>query len=171
MNAITFYYLGQYLVVFVISYFRIRKAFRLQDPSTPDIQKFNWKPVFFVNLELVYTSAGLIILLISDSQEWTPAIIIFYVILILISSNMSSIEDRFSENSKLNIHLIITLIIIVGSIIVLNKKTDKNYQISIPFSDYSLEDKKRTVIKRNYYIEIISNSEKTALDSALSILE
>lgn len=166
MNAITLYYLAQYLVVFVISYFRIRKAFQIQDPTTPNSPKFNWKPVLFVSLEVVYTSAGLIIVLIDGSKEWAPVIIIFYIILILISSNLTSIEERFSENSKLASHCIITAIIIGGTIFVLNKDRQKRFQVSIPYYDSSL--KKSNKVNRNFYYEINTNSERTALDSAIT---
>lgn len=166
MNAITLYYLGQYLVVFVISYFRIRKAFQIQDPSIPDLPKFNWRPVFFVSLEIVYTSAGLIILLITDSKEWAPAIIIFYVILILISSNLNSIEERFSETFKLISHSLITLLVIAISILVLNSPTESKYRISIPFYDFSIVSESKIKIQRNFYTEIKASSENEALKQA-----
>ncbi len=168
MNAITLYYLCQYIVVFVISYFRVRKAFQNQDPTTPAAPKFNWRPVFFVSLEVVYTSAGLLIVLIDDSKEWAPVIIIVYIIFILISSNLTSIEEKFSEKSKFKAHLTITLFIIAGTVLALYLRRESKFSVSIPYHDESLLKISKNKIKRSFYIVVVAKNEQAAIDSAMT---
>jgi hypothetical protein len=149
MNPSTMYYLGLYILVFVIRFFKLKKEFPTIK-NAPDTKNFNFILVFFVSLEIVYTSAGFIILLLENQKDWIPAIVIFYIVLVVISSNLDSMDERFDEKTKFIFHIIIILVIVVGTVYSLNsfldprkKDTnnldgDKTFIISIPYTDISL---------------------------------
>ncbi|WP_299227712.1 hypothetical protein [uncultured Psychroserpens sp.] len=145
MNPITTYYLFLYLMVLVINFFRVRKKYQIPDENTPNPENFNWKPVFHISLDIVYTSAGFIVLLIQNLEEWVPALLVFYLILVLISSNLDSISEKLGEDFKLTAHILIVLIIIFTTYITFNTDfiiSNKNkYDVAIPYVDKTVIDK------------------------------
>ncbi len=143
MTPSTYYYLGLYVLVLVIRYFKLKK-----DPTGGP----PWPRVLFVSLEIVYTSAGFIILLLENLRELIAPIVVFYIILIFVSSNLDSMDDRFSPRQKIFFHLGI-LILIVGSTVysfqtvlkpkpVLTEAAQQtslhSFRVGIPYSDESL---------------------------------
>ena len=105
MSPSTYYYLGLYVLVLVIRYFKLKKDHTSGPP---------WPRVLFVSLEIVYTSAGFIILLLEHLRELIAPIVVFYIVLVIVSSNLDSMDERFSLRQKIILHLAI-LILIVGS--------------------------------------------------------
>lgn len=149
MNPSTMYYLGLYILVFVIRFFKLKKEIPVSNESSYN-NKFNLRKVFFVSLEIVYTSAGFIILLLENQKDWIPAIVIFYIVLVVISSNLDSMDERFDEKTKFIFHIIIILMIVGGTVYSLNSFLDPNkkdssksdstktFILSIPYTDISL---------------------------------
>src|SRR5258708_3523924 len=106
----TLYYLGLYAVVIVVRYFKLKK---LADPKV----EWDWKPVFHVALEIVYTSSGLLILLLLGLNAYTAFIIIIYALLLIISSQIEFMEEKFSKNEVFYTHVGIIAIIAVMTIV------------------------------------------------------
>jgi len=150
MNSNTIYYLVLYIIVFVIRYFKLKKEFVIQDSTIPEHKQFNYKQVFFVSIEILYSAAGFIIILLDIQKKWTAVIVSIYLLLVLISSNLSSMEERFSDNFKLRSHLFIIAVIIFGTIYTfkmqsIQEETKCNitkdsilpYKVVIPYIDKS----------------------------------
>lgn len=78
---------------------------------------------------------------------------VFYIVFVVISSLVDSLGEKFTDNVKVTIHLIVILIIIIGTIYSFNtfldpsKKVQPNiaaddslrvYKIAIPYVDNTL---------------------------------
>lgn len=179
MSPTSLYYLLLYILVIVINYFRVRKRYQIPDENTPNPQKFDWRPVLYVSLDFVYTSAGFVILIIQNKLVWAPAILILYLILVTYSSNLDSIGDRLGENFKLWSHIIIGLIIVCFTLVTFNTSCIINnkhkYRIAIPYLDKTLMNRfpsdrtGETLLVYIHEVECISKNE--AIKSALNALK
>jgi len=111
MSPTSCYYLGLYFLVISVRFFKIFKVYSKEKQVEGAV--FKWMPVFFVSLEIVYTSAGFIILLLEHSKEWIPVIVILYILLLYFSANFDSLDEKFTEKTKFVFHIII-IVLIVG---------------------------------------------------------
>src|SRR6266571_473922 len=109
ISPTTLYYIGLYAVVILVRFFKLKKA---ADPSV----QWDWKPVFHVALEIVYTSSGLVILLLQGLKAYAAFIIIIYLMLILISSQIEFMEEKFSKNAAFYTHVGISVVIVITTI-------------------------------------------------------
>jgi hypothetical protein len=185
MKPVTSYYLGLYLLVFVIRFFKIQKD------KSKNGGESSHKHYFFTGLEMVYTTAGFVILL-DKQKDWTRAIMIFYILLVIIAVFVDSMDDKLDIGLKFWVHLTISVIIIGATIIYLNgifgnefesqntskgnnMASQKSYLIMLPYKDLILakylgyekyNDKMWTDIKR-----IRANNETEAVEMAISRFE
>lgn len=123
------YYLGLYFIVFLIRFFKVSKE------GTPK------ENTIYIALEIVYSSAGVIILLLQQQPNLVPALLIMYVVLLLCSSYLDSMAEKFSRKLKITAHIIIILIIITGTVYSFKYvlyKQNQTYKVMIPYTDFSL---------------------------------
>jgi hypothetical protein len=142
------YYLILYALIIVLQFF---KTFPLVKDE-PD--KYNWRSYFYVSLQVVYTSAGVAILLFAQLRDWMAVIMMAYVVLVVISSFLDPVGVKFRENTRLALHLVIIAFIVITTIIsyekVLPKSTPKedqkkataamvhHYKVALPYLDRTL---------------------------------
>ena len=144
----TIYYLILYALIVILQFF---KTFPLVKEE-PD--KYSWRNYFYVSLQVVYTSAGVAILLFAQLRDWMAVIMMAYVVLVVISSFLDSVGAMFRENTRLAIHGVIIAFVVITTIIsyekVLPKSTPKedqkatvavvhHYRVALPYLDRTLE--------------------------------
>jgi hypothetical protein len=187
MLQTTIYYFLLYVIVIVVNYFKLKKEFKVQDDTTPT-QKFNWRKVFFVSNEIIYTAAGVYIILLDEKKDWTPSILAVLMLLILVSTSIGSMSERFAEKAQFRLHLTIIFIIMIGTFFTLSNEKHfgsnaeaindtllqdsfQKYRIAIPYIDKSLikqfgydnfSDKRLF-----YYSEATAKNEKEAIDKGI----
>lgn len=142
------YYLILYALIIVLQFF---KTFPLVKDEP---EKYNWRNYFYVSLQVVYTSAGVAILLFAQLRDWMAVIMMAYVVLVVISSFLDPVGVKFRANTRLVIHLVIIVFVVITTIIsyekVLPKSTSKkdqrratatmvrHYKVALPYIDRTL---------------------------------
>jgi len=142
------YYLILYALIIVLQFF---KTFPLVKDEP---EKYNWRNYFYVSLQVVYTSAGVAILLFAQLRDWMAVIMMAYVVLVVISSFLDPVGVKFKANTRLVIHLVIIVFVVITTIIsyekVLPKSTHKedqrratanmvrHYKVALPYIDRTL---------------------------------
>jgi len=131
------YYLVLYAIIVVLQFFKVFPDTK-QDPA-----RVNWRNYFYVSLQVVYTSAGVAVLLFAQLKDWMPVIMMTYVFLVLISSYLDAAGTMFRENTRLAIHLFIIAFIVFATVIsyqrILPKTTPPSmlhqYKVALPYVD------------------------------------
>lgn len=149
------YYSILYIIVIVVSYFKIKREFKEQDPSVPAV-KFNWRKVFFVSTEVIYTASGVVIILLEKQRDWVGPLIALLLLLSLVSTNLDGMSEKFSDTFKFRVHVIVMIVVIAGTMLTyinhldieapeggqeaFNNRVDSmhDYDVAIPYSDKSL---------------------------------
>jgi hypothetical protein len=153
MSPSSFYYIGLFVLVFLVRFFKLKR----ETPQEGEPQrKSSLRRVTFVSLEIVYTAAGFVILLLSSvDKAYIAPIVVAYVILIYVSSQLESLEDKFTQGALTTYHSLITAVVVVATTYsfssygVLGKQQDHgakatppttttSYRIAIPYVDKSL---------------------------------
>ena len=106
----TIYYLILYGIIILLQFYRTFTLVKDQ----PD--KYNWRDYFYVSLQVVFTSAGVIVLLLSELREWMGVIVMAYMGLVLISSFLDLAGMRFRDNTRVSLHIAIIVIIVFTTI-------------------------------------------------------
>jgi ABC-type Na+ efflux pump permease subunit len=149
INPNTVYYLLIYTIILVLRFFKIYRDIRR------GIAGRNWRHYFFVGLELVYSSAGIVILLLTAIPLWASVIIMSYIVLLLVAAFLDAMGEDFPEGQRLKANVAIILIVIILSIsfnqtVLFSKATQLSgtstkqaaipheYTVAIPYSDYTL---------------------------------
>ncbi len=138
----TMYYLALYALVLIVRFFKLKKETNNQWTSVDS------KRVFHVALEVVYTASGLVVLLLEDLHAYAPFIIVSYMMLMYLSSQMESIHEKFSENTVFFTHLAI-LVFVAALTCWYFESVQKNnqlqianaesqYRVAIPYTDLGL---------------------------------
>ncbi|MSQ70681.1 MAG: hypothetical protein EXR27_05230 [Betaproteobacteria bacterium] len=134
------------MLVIVVRFFKLKKTTN---------GNWDWKEVFHVALEIVYTSSGLVILLLDGLKAYAPAIIVVYLMLVLVSAQIESMEDRFSKRATFFTHMGIIAIVATATGLYFEvvqkdldqrqefnreaeQKKQKSYRVIIPFEDQTL---------------------------------
>jgi len=99
--------------------------------------KYNWRNYLYVSLQVVYTSAGVVILLLAELKEWMGVIMLAYVVLVLISSFLDNVGNRFQSNTLVALHSVIIGFIIFTTIF--------SYERILPKSKLKEDQPKATV--------------------------
>lgn len=145
------YYGILYCLVITVNYFKVLREFKKQDATTPQ-PKFNWRKVFFISNEFIYTGSGVYIILLESQHAWIPPIVAGLLLIMLVSTNLDGMSDRFSDKQKFRVHISIILVVMFSTfatfIYELNVPPEKkaksqidsmsSYLVAIPYSDKSL---------------------------------
>jgi hypothetical protein len=146
LSPSTLYFLALYSLVIIVRFFKLKKE---------TTGEWDWRNVFHVALEFVYTSSGLVVMLLEGLKAYVPFIIIVYLILVLVSSQIESMEERFSAKTTFYTHLGIILVIVITTVLyfelvqrdiykkevaakVEEFKRLKSYRVVIPYEDKTL---------------------------------
>lgn len=143
----TLYYLVLYSVVIAVRFFKLRK-----EEDGPGWNKHTRREVLHVGLEIVYTASGLVILLLNDLRDFAPFIFVAYVLVVLASSQMESMEEKFTKNQVFVTHFIILIVVVVTTVGYFqtkhaqataaagDAKTARQYRVIIPYIDIGLRE-------------------------------
>jgi len=134
------YYLILYAIIIALQFFKLFK----QVKTEPD--KYSWRNYFYVSLQVVYTSAGVAVLLVAQLRDWMAVIMVAYLLLVLISSFLDTVGAEFRDNTRVTVHLIIiasvTAITIISYQKVLPKSAPpsmaRHYKVALPYMDNTL---------------------------------
>jgi hypothetical protein len=149
VNPNTIYYLLIYAIIVVLRFF---KMYRQVKSGT---EGRNWRHYCFVALEFVYSSAGIVILLLTAAPQWASVIIMAYIVLLLVSAFLDAMGDDFPEGTRLLANVSIILIVSVLSVTFnqtvlfskapqTSRASDKSpatlreYVVAVPYIDYTL---------------------------------
>lgn len=144
------YYLILFALILILQFF---KTFPLVKDE-PD--KYNWRNYFYISLEVVYTGAGIAILLFAQLKEWMAVIMMAYVVLVVISSFLDPVGAKFRENTRLALHLLIIVFVITVTLVSYAKVLPKTiceqpqakkstvlpvfkFKVALPYVDRTLE--------------------------------
>lgn len=143
------YYLILYALILLLQFF---KTFSLVKDE-PD--KYNWRNYFYISLQVVYTAAGIAILLFAQLKDWMAVIMMAYVVLVVISSFLDTVGAKFRENTRLVLHLLIIIFVVTTTLVSYEKVLPKTisdqaqakptvipvrkYKVALPYVDRTLE--------------------------------
>ena len=143
------YYLILYALILILQFF---KTFPLVKDE-PD--KYNWRNYFYISLQVVYTSAGIAILLFAHLKDWMAVIMMAYVVLVVISSFLDPVGVKFHQNTRLALHLVIIVFVVITTMVSYEKVLPKSipdldrekatvaavrqYKVALPYLDRTLE--------------------------------
>ena len=177
------YYLFLYLLVFFVRFLKLKKGLKVEnDSNLKRIPKIRKRELLYVSLEIVYTSAGFIIMFFQKQTNLIGPLIIVYIILVMFSTSLDLMEDKFSEYEKALYNLLIILLIIGGTIysiiniinpMIQQEHNNNNvhvYSIAIPYYDQSLIQQlgfnKFSNQRLFYHINISAHNSQDAISKA-----
>jgi hypothetical protein len=153
MKNLPLYYIILYVIVIVLNFFKLRKDYKIPDDTVPS-GKFKWKETFYVSNEILYTASGAIIILLTTFKDIIAVSFAIILLVALVSTNMNSMGERFSDKTKFIVHFIIIITIAFGTYIALtlseakvdnpdnnSKSLDTStfiYKVALPYTDISL---------------------------------
>jgi hypothetical protein len=180
MTATLIYYYILFVFIFIIRLFKL-----LRDSDKHKIYEY-----FYIGQEIVYTSAGVLIMILEKDRNYLAPIAIGYVILVFISSAIDSLDQIKRKGVIASFNILIITIIFIGTGVTYisylpsidnetkqhnNQSSDtiKSFTVVIPYSDNSL---KRNIGKDKfgerqlfYSIELKCDDERKAIDSAKNV--
>jgi hypothetical protein len=186
------YYFGLYILVLGLSFWnQINEYFFKQDPDTPEgHKKFHWLRIFFVGNEIIFSASGVYILFISVHPEWEAPLIVGLLLIIIFSSNTTSLSRFIKERHQLKIHVgVMTFIFVLTYLTLIDPKLYNKdpkqdgskikkdsicyFNVAIPYTDQTIvrdygNDKAGDKLFV-YYIEDTAKSEKEAINKAIVI--
>ena len=137
------YYLILYALIIILQFYKTYPLIK-DDPA-----HYNWRDYFYVSLQVVYSAAGVVILLLAQLKEWIGVIMLGYAALIVFTSYLDPVGARFKQNTRFALHIVIIVIIVATTVYsyerVLPKsisaKTQQNhhYKVVLPYRDHTLE--------------------------------
>jgi len=138
------YYLLLFLFVFVLRFFKLLPLFRSGD------SKVNWKHIGFGSLDLVYTSAGVVALLVLNERSWIQALMIGWAILLVVSTFLDAQGEQLTDNARFGGHVLVAAIVVVGTVFVFqivpaepDQKSappkQHDYRVAIAYVDTTLD--------------------------------
>lgn len=145
----TMYYMALYFLVLVVRFFKLKK-----EEQGTKWETHNWREVFHVGLELVYTASGLVVLLLADLHAYVAFIIIGYVIVVYISTQIETMDKRFSSGVVFATHVSILVLVVFTTIwyfqfvqpeaqAAQNGSTAgaaQHFRVAIPYQDMALRE-------------------------------
>jgi len=175
-----YYYLGLYILVFVLKFIILTRSSPVIQSSTNESEQHSstrvkWHRLLFVSSDIVNIGAGFAIAAIINLPNWMPAIMVVYIILVVLSVSVDSLS-KIGDIGKGIIHsLIITTVIVATSIGYSKnfgkknlKKDSFRYKIIIPYNDLSLIKHSGldfiSAPENNFRIEVTANSKDSAID-------
>jgi len=141
LNPNTVYYLFIYAIILVSRFFKMYK--QVHSENNVD-SRYYW----FVSLEFVYSTAGVVILLITRASSWVPVIVLGFVVLLLASAFIDAMGDDFPTGLRLGLNLMIVALVLILSVTfnqtVLRplpsqpSPTSRNFMVAIPYRDATM---------------------------------
>ena len=114
LNTTMIYYLGLYLMVFVVRYFK-------QSRGTVQTKQ-DWNEFFsYSSLEIIYTASGFLVILLSREIRLLPIFLISYTLLLFTSSNIDRVE-KLQDKTKMITHIIIIAIVVFVTVLSFSTK-------------------------------------------------
>lgn len=145
INPNTLYYLLIYLIILMVRFFKTYRQVKAKTDGKTGPQQY-----FFVSLEFVYSSVGIVILLLATAPQWAPVTIVAYIVLVLCSAFLDAMGEDFPVGGRLAANIVIMSIVAVLSVVfnqgLLYPKTatasaekppEHEYVVAIPYTDYS----------------------------------
>ena len=141
----TMYYVALYGLVILVRFFKLKKEGSADAP-------FDVKRVFHVGLELVYTASGLVVLLLVDLKDYAAFIVIGYLSVVIISSQIETMSERFSKVTVFLTHIAILLLVLVTTVwyfqavqpevekAARTAKAHRHFRVAIPYQDMALRE-------------------------------
>ena len=174
LNPNTMYYLALYFFVVLVRFFKLKK-------DQTNNANFDYKKIFHVGLELVYTASGLVVLLLSDLSEYAAFIVIGYLIFFIVSSQIETMEDKFSART-----VFITNVIILISVCSVTywyfeyvhprsqaaqQSHHTHYRVLIPYTDMAMRDHVGTTFGDREFVYIYDLDADTASAAKNAVLK
>jgi len=178
------YYFGLYLIVIIIKVAKL-----LKDHENQKYIDY-WRKTFEFSLDLTFAASGCIIaLLLNVDKNWIPFIYVLSSIILLISTFMEFLTERY-KNLRLGLNLFIIITIFIGTVYLYDNvipKVDSNGQpiserstrpvkkflVMIPYKDGSLISNfgYNKIGGRNFFAkyEIIDSLKKAAKEKAIDL--
>jgi hypothetical protein len=148
------YYGLLYFLIILVNFFKVLRE--KPDPSTPQ-PKFNWRKVFFISNEFIYTGSGIYIILLEKQHDWIPPIVAGLLLVMLISTNLDGMSDRLNDKIKFWVHIGIIVAVLVSTFLTFfngwdkspeqrkqqqaEEQRNKSYRVSIPYIDRTIISK------------------------------
>jgi hypothetical protein len=140
LNPNTVYYLLIYAIIVISRYFKMYGQVKSG--------RADWRYYWFISLEFVYSTAGVVILLITRAPTWVSAIVLGYVLLLLASAFIDAMGDSFTEWRRFCWNLVIVTIVLVFSV-AFNQTVlkplpsgpppaSRDYMVAIPYRDATM---------------------------------
>lgn len=140
------YYVLLYFFIFLLRFFKVY-------PQVRDFPaQYNKWHYGFVSLEIVYTAAGVTILLLASRPEWIAVIMLSYALLLVTSSYLDTVGARFPDKVRFGAHILIILLVVSATLFAFSSvledptaaKTREirkatQYRVAIPYVDLTLD--------------------------------
>ena len=173
------YYLMLYALIVVI---KIVKVFLLIKRNPND---HSWLHVTFVALEVVNTSAGVVILLVASvTKGWVGVVLIGYAMLLFVSSALDTLGPEIQEKKRVTLNLIVVAFVITSTIFAFQffirggsmdeNGTESTFSVAIPYVDSTLTrhlGAKRQGVVVVHNLKVSASSREAALEKAISEFE
>lgn len=176
-----------YLLLFLLTIIlRMTRAYRSRPKDGSDRSIGYWKNYLFFGFELVNVSAGVFILLSESAASYVGTFLIFYVILVVVSSFLDN--DNVTDNIKSIGHIGISVAVLIVTCYAflgfedlkynkslaskLDQSTAKKWKVAIPYIDMSLNRNfsvKISPVQSYYSTEVTASSRPEAILNARSI--
>jgi hypothetical protein len=174
-----YYYLGLYLLVFVLKFIILTRASPISSNISSDVDHHNsskvkWYKLIFVSSDIVNIGAGFAIAAIINKPNFMSSIMIFYIILVVLSVSVDSLS-KIGDIGKGIIHFIIITTVISATFIGYRdnfgkgklKENNFKFKVIIPYSDLSLIKHSgfdfNSAPENNFRIIVIANSKDSAI--------
>lgn len=174
------YYLMLYALIVVIKFV---KVFLLIKRNPND---HSWAHVTFVALEVVNTSAGVVILLVASvTKGWVGVVLIGYAMLLFVSSALDTLGPEINERKRVALNLIVVIFVISSTVFAFQffihggsmedpTPAEASYSVAIPYIDNTLSrhiGAKRPGVVTVFNLKVNALSREAALEKAIAAFE
>ncbi len=175
-------YLILYLFIIAVRYFKVVPSIR-KNP-----QQYNYKHVFFVSLDILYTAAGLATLLVANRPDWIAPIITGYSFLLVVSVFVEASSEHFTDRWRLGAHLGLITVVVVGTVFTFQSLLGQGsgtaardsdgretypFRVAVPYVDLTLDQflgRDRLGDRRFVFtVELRANSARAAEEAARAL--
>jgi hypothetical protein len=144
------YYLSLFVLIITLQFWRTFQV--VKDNPT----EHTWREYFHVSLQVLYTSAGVAILLIGELKEWIPVIMMVYIGLVVSSSYLDTTGKKFKQSTQFAVHVFIIIFVVIVTLYSYEKILPRkniikdiqkpvsaaaiahNYKVAFPYIDRTL---------------------------------
>lgn len=174
------YYVMLYALIVVI---KIVKVFLLIKRNPND---HSWAHVTFVALEVVNTSAGVVILLVASvTKGWVGVVLIGYAMLLFVSSALDTLGPEINEKKRVALNLVVVAFVVTSTVAAFQffirggsmedaAPAEASYSVAIPYVDNTLSrhlGAKRPGVVTVFNLKVNALSREAALEKAIAVFE